>query len=261
MKYIQKYEGTGDAKTGATASGLLDYFTSYQFLITAFIFQKIFRILEPVNKFLQAKDLDLMAAVILIENAKNKICMINCRDTDSFSEVLLAAEKFSETIDIEFVALPTPRRRRVSKFSGELQRDEPITDPITRFKIECYYGALDIIQNELNDSFGNDEAELLKDLSLLSKKRILEVKYSPNSLPKDAFKIVCELYSTFLQYDDLVKEYQQFCSNFLELEKSILLSEYLHNKESESDESDYEDGFDNTFEIAEQDKIENEPVL
>jgi len=58
-------------------------------------------------------------------------------------------------------------------------------------------------------------------------------------------------YSTFLQYDDLVNEYQQFCSiilfYFLELEKSILLLEYLHNKESESDESDYEDGFDNIF--------------
>lgn len=135
-----------------------------------------------------------MAAVALIENAKYKICMINCRDTDSFSEVLLAAENFSASIDIEFVAFPTPRRRRVPKFSGKLKRDEPITDPITRFKVECYYGALDIIQNELNDRFGNDEAELLKDLFLLSKKRILEVKNSLNSLPKDAFKIVCELY-------------------------------------------------------------------
>lgn len=261
LKYIQKYEGTGDAKTGATASGLLDYFTSYRFLLTAFAFQKIFRILEPVNKLLQAKDLDLMAAVVLIENAKYKICMINCRDTDSFSEVVLAAEQFSETIDVAFVALPTPRCRRVPKLSGELQRDEPITDPITKFKIECYYGALDIIQNELNDRFGNDEAELLKDLSLLSKKRILELKNSPNSLPKDAFKIVCELYSTFLHYDDLVNEYQQFCSNFLELEKSILLPEYLHNKESESDESDYEDGFDNIYGIIEQDEIENQPVF
>uniref|UniRef100_A0A2S2PBA1 Zinc finger MYM-type protein 1 n=2 Tax=Schizaphis graminum TaxID=13262 RepID=A0A2S2PBA1_SCHGA len=261
LKYIQKYEGMGDAKTGATASGLIDYLTSYRFLLTAFAFQKIFRILEPVNKLLQAKDLDLMAAVVLIENAKSKICMINCRDTDSFSDVVLAAEQFSETIDVEFVALPTPRCRRVPKFSGELQRDEPITDPITKFKVECYYGALDIIQNELNNRFGNDEAELLKDLSLLSKKRILEVKNSPNSLPKDAFKIVCELYSTFLQYDDLVNEYQQFCSNFLELEKSILLPEYLHNNESESDESDYEDGFDSIFEIVEQDKIENQPVF
>ncbi|KAE9530452.1 hypothetical protein AGLY_010914 [Aphis glycines] len=164
-------------------------------------------------------------------------------------------------IDVAFVALPTPRCRRVPKFSDELQKDEPITDPITKFKIECYYSALDIIQNELNDRFGNDEAELLKDLSLLSKKRILEVKNSPNSLPKDAFKIVCELYSTFLQYDDLVNEYQQFCSNFLELEKSILLPKYLHNKESESDESVYEDDFDNVYEIVEQDEIENQPVF
>jgi len=60
------------------------------------------------------------------------------------------------------VVLPTPRCRRIPKFSGELQRDEPITDHITKFKVECYYGALDIIQNELNNRFRNDEAELLK---------------------------------------------------------------------------------------------------
>jgi hypothetical protein len=197
-----------------------------------------------------------MAAVVLIENAKSKICIINCRDTDFFSEVVLSAEQFSETIDMEFVALPTPRCRRVPKFSGELQRNEPITEPITTFKVECYYSALDIIQNYLNDRFGNNEAELLKDLSLLFKKRITEIKNSPNSLPKDAFKIICELYSTFLKYDDLVNEYQQFCSNFLELEKSILLPEYLHN-ESEGNASDHDDCFHN----VEQEKIENQPVF
>jgi len=63
---------------------------------------------------------------------------------------------------MEFVALSTPRCRRVPKYSGELQWDEPVTDPITKFKVECYYGALVIIQNELNDRFGNDEAELQK---------------------------------------------------------------------------------------------------
>lgn len=35
----------------------------------------------------------------------------------------------------------------------------------------------------------------------------------------------------------------------------------MHNKESESNESDYEDGFDNIFEIVEQDEIENHPVF
>jgi len=35
----------------------------------------------------------------------------------------------------------------------------------------------------------------------------------------------------------------------------------LQNKESENDESDYEDGFDNIFEFVEQDKIENQPVF
>jgi hypothetical protein len=58
-----------------------------------------------------------------------------------------------------------------------------------------------------------------------------------------------------------VNEYQQFCSNFLKLEKSILLPEYLHNKESEGDDRDYDDCFDSIFDNVEQDKIENQLVF
>lgn len=76
---IQTQEGPGDPKVSATCSGLLQYFTSFRFLITAFIFKKIFCILEPVNKKLQTRDMDLLAATSLLDNAKSKIRELNCR--------------------------------------------------------------------------------------------------------------------------------------------------------------------------------------
>lgn len=53
-------------------------------------------------------------------------------------------------------------------------------------------------------------------------------KCSPKSLSKYVFNTVCKLFTIFLKYDDLINEYQQFCFNFLELEKTIILPEYLH---------------------------------
>jgi len=88
FKTIQTQEGPSDPKVSATCSGLIQYFTSFRFLITAFLFKKTFSILEPVNKKLQTRDMDLLAATNLLDNAKSKIRELNYRENDSFSEVI-----------------------------------------------------------------------------------------------------------------------------------------------------------------------------
>jgi len=98
---------------------------------------------------------------------------------------------FSVKRSIDFSSLSLPRHKRVPKKSGELINDNPINNPTKKIEIECYYGALDLIQTELDDLYGSG---IFKDLSLLSRKRILEVRFLPNSLPKVAFKKVVELY-------------------------------------------------------------------
>lgn len=113
---------------------------------------------------------------------------------------------------MKFVLVLISRNQWAPKKVGGLMIDEPITDPIIKFKIWYYNGALDIIQIELNERFGNDEAKLLKNLSFVSKKkRFLEVTSSSKSIPKYVFKIVCRVYSTFLHHENLIEEYLQFC--------------------------------------------------
>jgi len=81
---IKLSEGPGDTKIGSAASGLLDYFTSYFFLIVVRMFKKLFQIIEPLNKILQTHDLDLLAATNLIESAKHKIKLLNDRSLNAF---------------------------------------------------------------------------------------------------------------------------------------------------------------------------------
>lgn len=172
LEVIYKTEGPSNAKVGATASGLLEYFKFYRFLYTAHIYQKIFHTLEPLNKILQTKDLDLLAATTLIENAKKKIAELNNRENNSFIKIKLDAEEFDKNCHIEFVPLSRPRQRKVPKILfEELCQDEPIIDPIKKLKVECFYTALDKIQTELNERFGMDGNGLLKDISLVSKKK------------------------------------------------------------------------------------------
>jgi len=105
----------------------------------------------------------------------------------------------------------------------------------------------------LNDPIGDESSGLLKDLSLLLRKRILEVRLLPNSLPKDAFKQIVELYGEFLEHDAFIRNYMDFCQNYLELENIVTVPAYIHKTPNQgSDESEkFFDDFD-------QDKSDNE---
>jgi len=216
---IKLSEGPGDAKTGAAASGLLDYFTSYRFLIVAIMFKKLFQIIEPANKILQTRDLDLLATTNLIESAKHKIKLLNDRSLNAFQDIIKEVDQFVIDSEQEFTPIVVSRPKRCPKKSGELSKDTPILDPVKQIRIECFNKTLDIIQMDFSERFNINETSLMKDLSLISRRRIMEVRKNPETLPKDAFIIVCELYSKYLNRESLISEYQQFASNFIELEK------------------------------------------
>jgi len=81
---------------------------------------------------------------------------------------------------------------------------------VKQIRIECFNKILDIIQMEFSERFNINETGLMEDLSLNSRRRIMEVRKNPETLPKDAFIIVCEIYSKYLNRESLISEYQQF---------------------------------------------------
>jgi hypothetical protein len=70
---------------------------------------------------------------------------------------------------------------------------------------------------------------LLKDISLLSKKRLNEVKQNIKNFPVDAFNVFGKIYSKFVQPDNARHEYKEFCNYFELLEKCVSLPSMLHD--------------------------------
>lgn len=71
LSQIKDYE-KGDPVIRSTCSCLVTYFTSYKFVLTAFVFKNIFLILEPVTKQFQSRDLDILLATNILQNSISK---------------------------------------------------------------------------------------------------------------------------------------------------------------------------------------------
>lgn len=209
METIRSSEGPSDARVGAAASGLIDYFSSYRFLLVAMLFQKVFFILAPINKQLQAHDSDILIATQLIKNAKLDTENLRSRGV---AEIKRAADDFAKNSKIEFEDLKAPRKKRVPRNAGENCIDEPLDNPLDNFKVNTYYVECDTIISELCQRFG-DSGGLLKDIYLLSSNRLREVGKNPNLIPNDAFVEVCSMYTNYLDRFLLIEEYQQFVRN------------------------------------------------
>jgi hypothetical protein len=107
-------------------------------------------------------------------------------------------------------------------------------------------GSLDITLNAINQYFNNDVIGIYKDLSLFSKRRIIEIKNNLNSFPEDLFEKLCAVYHTFLDRDLLIKEYLHFCLIYDKYENSKSLPKNPHSAAelSSFSTSDTEDKFE-----------------
>jgi len=241
LEVIRDTEGPGDRRCGITAGGLLKYFTSEIFLLTAYSFENMFKILDKTSQHLQSPDFDIYCATMLIED--NLKSLNKLRTDELFNEISDQTKKFIIDSDYEFEPLPQHRSRKRKQMADENAIDEVIILPIQHFKVNTYFSALDCIITQLTERFiGNNNTSsnnskspdkstlgLLKDISLLSKKRLNEVKQNIKNLPVDAFDVFGKIYSKFVQPDNARHEYKEFCNYFELLEKCESLPNMLHD--------------------------------
>lgn len=111
---------------------------------------------------------------------------------------------------------------------------------IKKLKVETYNCIIDI---SLSERFKTN-IRPLKDLSLLSSRRVWEVQKNLYIVPCDTFEALCSMY-TQVDRDALLTEYKEFCNNFTEIENSSVIPKYLHEKEHLIIEDEtYEDSLD-----------------
>lgn len=224
---IQQDEGCVDFKSGAKATGLIEYFLSERFILTAFLYIDIFCIVDPLTRILQSINIDLLGTIKSIHLVTDKIKEL--RKDNAYTELCKKTENYIENSDMEFSPLPIHRPRKKKRLPSEQIEDNPITDPKYEFKIKTYFVALDTIITAINDRFTSKSQNLLKDISLFSTKRLNEIKCKNSALPKDAFNSFCDVYSKFVQLDELKKEYVQFANYFSEFSNIMKLPKSIHN--------------------------------
>ena len=242
LEQIRTVEGPSDYQAGAMAGGFISYFCSQRFCFTATAFVKIFEIVDPFTKSLQSPDIDLLSAAVLLENTLSQITALR----NQFDGVMSSAQMFMDATDIEFEPLPTTRSRKRKKMPGEMSSDETIVDPADSFRVKTFYVMVDTVTTQLHKRFKGDSdvtLELIKDLSLLSRKRLIEVCENPKCLPQDAFNSFCSIYSKYSDANEVRKEFVTFSSCFKELEKTIEIPSSLH-ADAATNSSEVEQGMD-----------------
>jgi len=211
-----------DRVSSVKAGSLLDYLLQERFLLTAFIFKKIFDKTSTLSKCLQSVDIDLCAAISHVQQTLNIIKTF--RSDDEFKNLIQEKDDFIQSKNKEFTFTPLPvnRIRRTKKMPGEISSDQRIIDQMDNFKVNTFYTILDITTTQITKRFNEETMPFFKDLSLFSHKRLREVAET-NVIPKDAFKGFSEIYGKFVNEESLKHEYIQFSKSYFDFEKIMNL--------------------------------------
>lgn len=181
---------------------------------------------------MQCPDFDLLAAIIhnikeiqlSIKKLRQNEVFFNCHIQEMNSFI-------NDKKEFEFDELKIPRSRKKKRMADEICEDETIINPIDKFKIDTYFTCMDMINVYLNEYFSTSAVGIYRDLALLSKLRILEIKKNPLLFPEDSFSSLCNTYDKFLDQDQLKKEYLQFCQVYCSFEKTLNIPLKLHSEE------------------------------
>ena len=155
--------------------------TSFETVLTAHVFNKIFSITDPASLYLQSEKIDLLTAIRLIKTAESQLEKL--RGEASCVGVLALAKTFCVDHELEqdFASKRTKKKKRLP---GELSNDEIEEDLISRYRRETFVYAIDTAIMSIRDRFSSHKA-ILADFALLDPERFQDIN-SSNSLPPDA---------------------------------------------------------------------------
>lgn len=150
-----------DAAVRAEAAGLLTTFSRFKTILTLTLFENIFEILGPLNKYLQGNGTDLSAALAAVDIATEKLQKL--RDTNGAAVFALAEER-AENHELA-TSLPNRRVSRPKRRYADEAPDERADDPKKLWLNETFYPALDAALSKINEKF-QSQREILKSLNV-----------------------------------------------------------------------------------------------
>lgn len=244
------YSKESDPKTASEARGLIAKWTSYEYVLTAFLLLQIFSITTPLSKYLQTKGLNWISAWNMIKDTGIKLQQLSSEaNYESLRKrVSVFLQKMVErTEDLENILIeedfPVKRLKTVKKMSGENLSDCATNfSQNQKFRITVFRTIYDKVKVAMNDRFYKNE-KLIKALALLDPRNFDEIFVKQKKLDDQGETIELENLKFIanlsqVDYETLKTELLHFASSYkqLKITSSLFKTDEIHEIFEKSDE-------------------------
>uniref|UniRef100_A0A1X7VWZ2 TTF-type domain-containing protein n=1 Tax=Amphimedon queenslandica TaxID=400682 RepID=A0A1X7VWZ2_AMPQE len=151
------------------ARGLLHQVSSFQFLLSLILFERIFSISNNLSTLLQSQKISYAAAASCIKGTM--LTIANLRSDDEWSQIWAQAVSMAEKCSITVTPLRQRRSNRLPKQLDSFVVDSSVgTRPVNttdEYKTQVYYATIDAIVEEMDERFSELNLSLLKSLEPL----------------------------------------------------------------------------------------------
>lgn len=243
LETLKRLVNDNDRVTSSGAKSLLTVIT-FEFILTMILSKNIFAITTPLSNYLQSKSIDFIQALNMIDASKEKLTSMRC-DAE-FELIVNEAKHFAEKHNMSELSFKETRPRKKKRMPGENMFDEVSVSACDRYRTNTYFKVLDQIISSINSRFSGAR-EILKDLSLLSPERLMNMTKDNKSIPEDSFHNVSNWLKD-INGNDLKREYIMFSHSLRDLVSGLETPLLLHKPDSPDDtyDTDSTDSSDNT---------------
>ncbi|XP_025406720.1 uncharacterized protein LOC112680745, partial [Sipha flava] len=151
------YKTTKLADVRLKANGLIHNLKSFNFIFALTVLKPILIQIRIVSAKLQSPDIDLLAAVSIVEALKKSLTDLRT-DEDNYSTL------FDKVLDIcssQKIEIPNVKQRKVSSRIDSNNTQHFISDKKTEIKCFVYYTILDDLLNGLEERFSQEKLLLI----------------------------------------------------------------------------------------------------
>jgi hypothetical protein len=174
-----------DSNTSSDARFLLEKWTSFEYILTSFIFLEIFHYTTPASKYLQSKELDFITVINLIKSllsdlkkGSSKYDLI-VEKTMNFISSKNNSEHIKKLNIVIEETFPDKRRSKIKKMPGELASDDIRNiSNVEYFKVNTHRRIYDVLITTFENRFEKNE-KLYDVLSILNPKRFKDFAKNP----------------------------------------------------------------------------------
>lgn len=212
----------------AKVKNLKETFVSYELILTALIYIRIFKIVGPLSRYLQTSGIDLIKSQELVNKALLNLKQIQRGMKDVKSEVdkfiFIIEETFEDKHNMDIVIeknFPKIRCRHRKKMTDEMTSDQPILDAEEKFTVEVHNIIFDKTVSCMEERFSSNK-KLYCDLACLSPNNFKDLhdKELPSDILLDLFKVL-KKFDDKLTHAKLLDELLNFSSSWNELKKTV----------------------------------------